>query len=77
MQYQLMFQLMIFKTIFNNFVDTNYMDIFLINKSGFTISSLTKNSDILNDFLKNNPNFDDFENAKTIHIQDKKYSSSK
>jgi two-component system, cell cycle response regulator len=62
-----------FKTIFNNFVDTNYMDIFLINKSGFTISSLTKNSDILNDFLKNNPNFDDFENAKTIHIQDKKY----
>ncbi|WP_198306338.1 GGDEF domain-containing protein [Arcobacter vandammei] len=62
-----------FKNIFESFIDKKSMDIFLFQKDGFEISSISKNSELLKEFLQNNKNIDEFKKAKIIKIDNKKY----
>lgn len=62
-----------FRNIFNNFIDKESMDIFLFKKDGFAISYISKKEKLLETFLRNNKDLNDFKKAKIIDIEDNKY----
>lgn len=62
-----------FKNIYKNEIDSESMEIFLFQRNGTVISTLSENNELFNTFFQENKNLKDFEHTNIISINNEKY----